>query len=286
MSIYTSPCFADIDQRFIDVDFGPAAEEAGRLCGMTPTPDDLMSAWPDYESAMPVYPRSQWSEMIAAKDAAKAWPYARITTPHDQDGEPSCTYNATALAHEITFNTAFGDHNCIGLSPISGYRWNGTRSSGSSVGGAIKWLAETGLLPVNSAANKAKVEAGLFKHVHPHNGYGTAFASGWKETAKFFRADEWYRVSSVEAWVSAILNGFVCVGGRQSHCIAHCGLAMNSGKLLSVYAQSWGIPYGFALETSIGTIKTFGADSESLIRTMVSREGWCLRTVLRPSFIK
>jgi hypothetical protein len=284
MSGYTSP--AEIDQQFIDVDFGPASEEAGRVCGMTPTPDDLMRAWPDYEAAMPTYPRDKWPDLIAAKDTAGGWPYRRITTPHDQNGDPSCTYNATALAHEITFNTEFGDHNCVGLSPMSGYHWNGSRTSGSSVGGAIKWLSETGLLPVNSEANKAKVAAGLFAHTHPHNGYGNSFADGWKDTAKFFRADEWFRVSTVEAWVSAIINGFVCVGGRDSHCIGHCGLAMDGGKILSIYAQSWGIPWGFSLDTSIGNIKTFGADSESKIKTMVAREGWCLRTVLRPSWIK
>jgi hypothetical protein len=60
---------------------------------------------------------------------------------------------------------------------------------------------------------------------------------------------------------------------------------MDGGRIMSIYANSWG-SWGSTLETSIGPVKTFGFDSESLIRTMVSRDGWALRTVLKPSWLK
>lgn len=282
---YTSPVFQspNLDQQSIDVDFGKASDAAGRMCGMLPTPDELYQSFRDYESAMPMYPRDKWPEMIAAKDAAKAWPYRRITHPFDQDGEGTCVYNLLAMADQIVRNTQFGDHNHVPLSPISGYRWNAPGpSTGSSVGGAIKWHEASGLLPIDCDVNKANPNITI---THPAVGYRKSFADGWQSQAKVFRADEWFRVSTVEGWVSAILSGFPCGGGRQSHAICHCGLAMDGGRIVSIYANSWG-DWGSTLETSVGPVKTFGFDSESLIRTMVSRDGWCLRTVLRPSWLK
>lgn len=282
---YTSPIFSsvDLDQRSIDVDFGPAADDAGRMLGMLPTPDELMGAFPDYEASMPLYARDKWPDMIAAKDAAKAWPYRRITHPFDQDGEGTCVYNLLAMADQIMRNSLFGDHLQVPLSPISGYRWNASGpNTGSSVGGAIKWHEGSGLLPCDCEVNRANPNLTI---LHPAVGYRNSFKTGWQAQAKFFRADEWFRVSTVEGWVSAILNGFVCGGGRNSHAICHCGLAMDGGRILSIYANSWG-QWGSTLEISTGLYKTFGFDSESLIRTMVSRDGWCLRTVLKPSWLR
>jgi len=84
--------------------------------------------------------------------------------------------------------------------------------------------------------------------------------------------------------VSALLNGYVAEGGRNRHAICHCGLAWDNGRLYSIYTNSWGA-WGSTLDTAFGPLQSFGFDSESLISTMVRRDGWVLRTMRRPDFV-
>lgn len=289
MSGYISPVLEGIDSRFVDFEFRKEADDLGieTFGYIEPTQSELMAfrEMPNvkrYAAARPVYTRAQVIEHIKRMDAEGGWRYRRIVHKKNQKSEPSCVYNATAHAFQNKWNVQFGDHNAISMSPMSGYRWNGTRTSGSSVGGAIKWLSEVGLLPTDNPENRAR-----FKQVHPDVGYSEPFMQNWKtETAPMFRADEWYWVESVEEWWSSVINGDDCVGGRDSHCIDHCGLGLDGNSILSFYVQSWSVPWGFKLETSIGPLTTFGADSESKVRTMTSRDGWALGSVLRPTFMR
>ena len=283
---YTSPIISSIVEGSVDVDFSQADP---MRCGyIAPTFDEMDTArMYSRRYTGPIYPRSEWPDRIKQMDEANAWAYRRIVHTYQQK-EGSCVYNSLALCMQITWNQMFGDHNCIPFSPMSGYRWNARGpGSGSTVGGSIKHGESVGLLPSRDyAPNLARVEAGDFAHTHGETGNWSArFQDGWKDTSRLFVCDEWEWCGSVEEWVSAQIASDVASGGRNSHCICHCGLAMDGGSILSIYAQSWGMPWGTTLETARGPMTNFGFDSESKIRTMVARDGWVLRTMRRPSFM-
>lgn len=285
---YRSPILAKINN--VDWPFSKALPPGLDFSGYCEPDDDQMASYraghARYGSAQPVYDRKTLLEIIQERDAKNAWPYRRIRHKHNQKNEPSCTYNATGHAAQNKWNVQFGDENAISLSPIYGYRYNGTPRSGSTVGGAIAWLEKRGLLPTDNAENRARVAAGQFKHVHPDVGYSIEPPKGHEETAKLFRADEWDWVATADEWYSAIVNDHPCVGGRDYHCICHLGLAADRGQILSIYLQSWALGWGFELETAAGPLHSFGADSEAKVRTMVARDGWCLRSMLRPAFMR
>lgn len=284
---YTSPIISEVDQRYIDVPFETEADACDRLCGMLPPEDYLMGYSPDYEASNPIYPEAEWPERIARIDETGGWLERYIRTILDQGREPSCVYAATAQATQIVQAKQFGVHNVRLLSWISGYRHNGTRISGSSVPGAAVWMEGTGLQPRSDDQRvKDDIAAGRYKHAHPATGYGTAQASGWKETARHFRTHEWFKVTTVGAFVSALINGWVILGGRDGHCVCHVRPMLDGGKIISMYANSWGTDFGATHEIA-GGVKTrgFGYDTRAKISTMVSRGAWAIRTVVRPSWM-
>jgi hypothetical protein len=201
----------------------------------------------------------------------------------NQKSEPSCTHFASAQAQMISQARMFGAENVVPLSGMSSYRWNGTRYSGSSVAGALNWLREVGQLPARIESNLAKVSQGLFKHTHPFTGYGEPFQDGWKDTAKIFRVDEYLKLTSVGAWVTALLKGYPCVGGRNSHCVCHCRPAWDDG-IVSIYCNSWG-PWQSEMQIATGMAKGFGVDGRGKIETMTSRGAWCIRSVVVPHWL-
>lgn len=272
-----------IDSNFVDVDFEAEAIASRRMCGWLPSPPHEQRFAGIYEATNKVYPRSEWKDIIKRKDDLGTWPCRIIRFLHDQNGEPSCVYNAAALAMQLAWNFQFGPSYGAKFSAISGYRHNGTPHSGSTVGGAARWLESVGLQPSQIPDNEWLREHGA--RLHPDNGYRTDQADGWKHTARMFRIDEWFRVTSVEGWFSAMADGWACVGGRDGHCICHVELAMEGNDLLSIYAQSWGEGWGFTMPIFGREAKSFGADSERKIRTMVARDAWACRTVVVPEFM-
>jgi hypothetical protein len=190
-----------------------------------------------------------------------------------------------ALMMQIIWNIQFGDHRAIQYSPISGYRWNAPNArSGSHVGQSAIWLEGTGLLPTNRAEVRSILEPHGVRHFHPNTGYSNPFASGWKDTAKIFRIDEWLKVRSVAGWYSALVNGHPAGGGRDRHAICHCLLGLNGSNILSGYCNSWG-SWGYTLQTPRGPLRSFGWDSRAKVQTMVARDAWVLRTTFVPGFM-
>lgn len=282
---YTSPSVATITDAVLNVDFGFEAQTVGRMRGRIDEDLDMMRGFPLYGDNHIVYPRNELVERIEQQDINKAWNSFYIVEGHDQNGDVSCVYNMLAAIIEGSWNRSFGIENYLTLSPMSGYRWNGTRNSGSNIFGSANWGEGTGLLPLRSERNLSLAQRGLFKHTHPHNGYGTTFQNGWKETAKSFRLQEWYRIRSVEEWYSAAINGFGLGGGRSGHAIYHCLLSIDNGNLYSGYLNSWG-QWGATLEIARGQmLKSFGWDSESRIRSMINHGAYAGRTIRRPSWL-
>ena len=271
---------------FVDVDFGSAATESGNMCGMIPDLYVGDSSFKIFEKEYPPIPRDQWKDIIQTIKGNGGGLERRIRKIHNQSSEPSCVYNAAAQGFEVTWNKQFGDANWIEMSPISGYRYNGSRWSGSSVPGALEWMLEHGLLPTNSDANKALVEKGYFKHTHPNTGYGVVPPSGFEETAKIFTIREFLKITTVEGWFTALMRLFACIGGRDGHCIMHCCPELDGSTLLSMYANSWGA-WGAtrAISPLSGESKGFGFDTESKVRTMVARGAWAIRSVNVPVWI-
>lgn len=287
MVAYKSPILANLTNEFLDTDFGFQAQTNNRVMGCLPSDPELMRGFQEYEASQKIYDRKDWPELFEQMDRAKAWNTSYIVKEdaHDQDGEPSCVYNMAAAMEEIIHNKQFGTAWHIQRSPISGYRWNGSPRSGSNIFDSSSWITGTGLLPTNNARNLALVKLGYFKHTHPHNGYNTSFQDGWKETAAFFRLQEWYRITTVEGWVSAYINGDVIGGGRDSHAILQALPALDGNKLFSIYLNSWG-SWGNTLEVANGEfLRSFGVDSESKIIAMIRNGAYVGRTMIRPSWL-
>lgn len=282
---YTSPSLSLFQNADLDIDFQAEAKATDNVCGMIPDDGSVSFSCEDFETAGLLIPRSEWPDRIKAIDDAGGWLERLICKIKAQGREGSCVYNAAAQATEIAFNRQFGTENWTELSAISGYRNNARGpSSGSSVPGALVWMCDHGLIPVDTDANKAKVAAGLFQHTHPATGYYVKPAAGWPATAKLFRVQEWLKLTSVEAWVSALLRGYPCIGGRDWHCICHCRPLIDGKSIYSLYANSWG-SWGATYKIATGDARGFGIDSESKIRTMTSRGAWCIRTVFVPPFL-
>jgi hypothetical protein len=281
---YTSEILKGFNQSRFDLDFNREAEDTGNVCGWVPDSDDDLAAATPFEAVEDLIPKNQWKDRIAEIDAdPDGWLERMIVMILNQKSEPSCTHNASAQGQMITQGRMFGTHNVVPLSPMSSYRWNGSRFSGSSVSGALNWLREVGQLPARTPENLALVEKGLFRHTHPFTGYGEPFMDNWKDTAKIFRVDEFLKLTSVEAWVTAQLKGYVCIGGRSGHCIVFVRPAWD-GDIMSIYCNSWG-PWNDEMQIATGMAKGFGVDGRGSIATMTSRGAWAIRSVVIPPWI-
>lgn len=285
---YTSPVLATFDQRYLDLNLEREAEDTGNFCGMLPEDEEMMMAAPAWETAMEIIPRDRWPDLIGQIDASPdGWTERRIRKIKAQGREGSCVYNAAGLSFEVVWNLLFGDYLWIETSPMSGYRHNArSAGSGSNVFGACVWLRDHGLLPARTEVNEELVRAGLFKHTHPATGWSNKFQTGYETTMDDFRVHEWLRHTSVESWVTALLKGLPCVGGRDMHCIMHCRPLLDGRRLFSMYANSWGTNWGSEMQISGGKSRGFGLDSEAKIATMVRRGAWSPVTVKRPVWLE
>lgn len=281
MSDYLSPSLRHLNEQFVDVNF--IGEYGPELCGCIPgIPAEVERYGVPYGSVMPVYTKTELIDIIKRMDAEDAWRTRLIKFKKNQGREGTCVYNMGAHIVQNAQAIQWGLDNVVPLSPISGYRWNAPNAqSGSTVEGCIRWLTTKGLLPTNTHENIAR-----FEHTHPDTGYYNRFQSGWETTAVLFLVDEWMYCKTPEEWWSSIVNGHGCGGGRDGHAIGHFALGLDGNRILSIYLQSWYVPWGFSMDTANGPLTSFGADTEAKVRTMVARNGWAVRTLRRPPFIK
>ncbi len=221
-----------LDDRWIDVDFEEEARKAGRLLGSTERTGKF--GCPLFGDRVPVM---TWQEIDAAIDAIDAAgggldnfkPYQ-----HDQNGEPSCTSNATCSALEYAMQITLGT--CVPLSPISLYRRVGSRNSGSSVDDNLDEATRVGILPLDCAINRERGISGL----HPHNGYGVSPPSNWQTIAGEFRAQEVFDIRSSQEFFTSLCRGWPVVYGRQGHCIICVRPMRSGGNRKGKYLNSWG----------------------------------------------
>jgi hypothetical protein len=292
MTGYTSPIFNEIGSRFIDVNFENEAADANRALGCNPmttrdyerlAESGAVQDFPDSE----LIPESSWDNLIQQQDAAGWWLERRLVEIKDQDGEGSCCANAATTAHQIMQAMAWGDHAVRVLSAISVYRECAPGpNTGSNVGDVMRQMIETGAIPSSRFdLAKADVAAGYYDHTHPDVGYSRRPPVNWDETAANFRVDEWWRLPSLKHVISANLKGFPVVGARDHHCLCFIRWLLRGGKRLFAFAQSWG-KWGETLQISTGPAQGFGFDSEAKVAAWASREAWCPRSIVSPSWMK
>lgn len=258
----------DIDDRWLDVNLVEEARRCGRMLGMTQRTGTFGA--PLFGERVPVM---SWNEIDAAIDAidAAGGGLDRIKPyQHDQNGEPSCTSNATCASLEYAMAIALGVDNVIPLSPISLYRRVGSRNSGSSVDDNLDEATRIGILPLDCKQNRDRGIIGL----HPHNGYGVAPPSNWQSIAAEYRIDEVFDVRTSQEFFTSLCLGWPVVYGRQGHCIISVRPlrkgAVRSGKYLNSWGD-WGddgFGYDTANQISMGAGWAFAVRSVVMSQTL------------------
>lgn len=258
-----------MDTRFVDVDFQQEAEDGSYSMGAL-APALFGSRQPSFEDAIQTIPRSSWESLIKGIDDSGVWTEHLITRIYNQGSEGSCVSNATSQAHEIVQARTYGKDKVVHLSAISLYKRCGrSPGSGSMVNDNLDEMVSNGVLPLDNEENRKR-----FKHVFPATGFYTKYPNGWEETAKLFRGVEWFDVRSLDGFITALLLGFPVVYGRAGHSICAVRPMLKSGRLVVMYANSWGAWGDKGGDFNSG----FGYDSESMIRSGASW-AFALRTV-------
>lgn len=195
------------------------------------------SAFPDSF----LVPRDEWRDRIHEREEAghslkNYHPYV-----YNQHPESSCVYNAAAGCLTIRRNIQLGEKWQVVLSPMSGYGQVARyRHSGSTMWGALGWTSEHGLLPSDRYG-------GRFPHeFHENRPFDRRLPDGWEDTARHFRAIEWFRVDSREQFASALLHDMPICYGRSGHSICAEDLIYDTGRrrFYVRYCDSYGLGRG------------------------------------------
>lgn len=224
----------EIDDRWLDVNFVDEAQLAARMLGSANRTGTFGA--PRFGDRIQVMDWSAIDAEIEKIDAAGGGLDLLKPYQHDQNGEPSCTSNATCSALEHAMMIQYGVAGVVPLSAISLYRRVGSPNSGSSVDDNLEEATKIGILPLDCEQNRQRGIEGL----HPHNGYRVAPPSNWQQYAANFRVDEVYEIKSLEEFFTSLVKGWPVVYGRQGHCIICVRAMKKSGARVGKYLNSWG----------------------------------------------
>jgi len=252
-----------INPRLLDIDFRREAPAIRRGTGGNRRPDRPGDRFKIFERSFELQPRSRWPELIDEHVSMEILPQE----VKDQKQEGSCTSNTASQDFECIWVAQFGAKNWVKTSPISLYkRCASGPNSGSSLSDNLHELCTRGILPSDSAENRARVKRlGLpVEHFHPDTGFHTPLPDGWQETATLFRADEVFDITSFEGLVSALLYHWPVVYARDGHCILGMRPVREGNKYYLKYINSWGDwgenGYGYDSESAVSrAIGLYGA---------------------------
>ena len=254
-----------IDPALIDIDFAKQPEYTMGNLGPGP------ARFRGFSDAVKVIPESEWKELIERLNTDKSGCASLVTRIYDQKQEGSCVANASCQANEIVQAVQFGKDRVVPLSAISLYKRIGrSPSSGAMVSDGLKESIDLGILPLDTQTNREK----FGDKVMPNTGFREPFPADWENTANYFRALEWLEIKSTAELISALLQRFPVVVGRQGHSICYCEPLYKDGELLVKYANSWG-DWGD---------NGYGYDSQSQIKQSASSGAFALRAVTYPTF--
>lgn len=261
----------EIDERFVDVDF---QDDPNYVFGDLGVP--FCAAFNPYEAAEELLSDA---EITACMEYQAAHPGTSleylIRRAYDQKNEGSCVGNMAVQGAEEVGVKQLGKDRFPELSAISCYKQIGrSAQSGAMVSDAMVALSDTGILPLDTPANRAVYGA----HVMPPTGFSTPFPVGWKETAIKFRGVEFLVIRTVQGLFTALCKGHPVGVGREGHSVLYQRVMMLNGRRVVKYINSWG-----AWGDSGGTLAAgFGYDTESQIKKSA---GWAfaIRSVTVPN---
>ena len=243
---------------FVDYDF---TKDSRYVQGYTPgIPSGRCAAFAD---SFALIPEKDWRELCEAR--TKASMAHLVTRIFNQGNEGSCVGNAGTQAHQVLQAKTLGKSAVVQMSAMSLYKQIGnSANSGAMVEDAIDRLNDTGILPLDNAANK-----GRFAHTMSHTGFYQPWPSGWKDTAKKFSGIEGFACDTVAEMVSALFRGMPVHVGRAGHSIVYLDPVWLDGSLAVLYVNSWGNDWGGAGGSFKGG---FGVDTARYYRESAD---WC-----------
>lgn len=233
--------------KYINVPGDGTAQERG---------DKFGSQFASFANDQEVIPRSQWDALLDAYDYALAEQYvAKIK----RQTLGSCASHSSTSCCEYLRNKAVGASNCVLLSPLSVFKFVGSRNGGSTLDANMRQISQVGVLPLDTPENREKYG----EHVWPENQWSGNLPSGWQETAKLFRFTEWNEIGSFDEFFSALLQWKPVYYGRAGHAIYGVRPMKKDGQYVIKYANSWGnwgdAGFGYDTERYVsGSIRSYG----------------------------
>lgn len=271
------------EQRYyVDADFSQEASRCKKLLGDISEPPKLGSICPIFEERFRDYVvrKSEWKDLYEELQPKYS---KRKVYQYDQKNEGTCTSNATAGAYAYTWAKQFGKDTVITPSPPTMYFYcaNGP-NTGSTTSCNLKRIRDHGCLPIAMERNRDVMRRlGLDpNHVCDAVGWNKPRSlprEAMEETAKNFRLDEFYEISSIEGFFGALFHGFSIMYGRAGHAIHGTDVVLRNNTWYCKYDNSWG---------NWGE-NGFGFDSESyLSRTGGFRWAYAFQTLVVPNGIE
>lgn len=264
---------------YVDADFPQEAARCKRRLGRVFESPKLGSVSPIFEEKFKsfIVPKSDWKSLYEELQPKYS---KRKTYQYDQKNEGTCTANAASGAYAYTWAKQFGKSTAITPSPPTAYYYCArSANSGSTTSCILKRFRDQGVLPISSERNRDTMRRLGLEDSH------VCDAVGWNkprrlpeeamnETAKNFKLDEFYEISSLEGFFSALFHGFSILYGRSGHAIHGTDVVYRSSTWYCKYDNSWG---------SWGE-NGFGFDSENYLRrTQAYRWAYAFQTIVTPS---
>lgn len=193
-------------------------------------------------------------------------------------GVHNCTANALSGCVSYTWNRKYGKANAIAPAPISVYKFCARGpNTGSSTSCILRRARDNGLLLIDTAENKRVLEAlGLdTRHVLKATGYSQPFPSGWAETAAEFRVQEYYEITNIDGFFTALLLGFDVLYGRAGHAIHGVDVVWDGKRFLCKYDNSWGNwgDHGFGYDSLDFLVRNSAQYGAYAVKSLVDPKG-------------
>ena len=247
------------DPWWLDIDFPAEPDYVHGDNGDTPFGRAFGSAYEDNDDILDERQLREESERQQEEGGGEEL----VTRVYNQKREGSCVAQASCQANESIQAKTYGRANVVHLSAMSLYKQIGrSASSGATVSSGLRAMRDVGVLPLDSAENRAKYGAMVMENT----GFKKAYPKNWHQTAERFQ--------SVPGILTALARQLPVVVGRDGHSICYCRAIYDNGwKVL--YANSWGDGWGFGLGSHAGG---FGFDSTGKIRSS-ARWAYVIRSV-------
>jgi hypothetical protein len=235
-----------IKPAWVNVEVTPRNIGVDGFAGCLPLDDAIMaSSCSEFESSFSLIPRNEWREIAEIRRRAMK---TLIPDRRNQGREGACVGNAATRSQEYCDAVAFGPDRRIPLSAMGVYKRIGrSAQSGAVIADALEVMKTGGSLPLDSDEARRIFEAEFGfppAHTHPATGFSTRLPNGWQQTGELLTIDEYWRIRSIEGFVTALFSNLGVVYGRSRHAICGIDWLESGGKEYIEYDNSWGAQLG------------------------------------------